>query len=110
MNRWSVFALKATVLMVLPGGFPGGAVADAGQTTTDCRIPGSGDSASVATAAVAFRDTLSSAQRIQLEQPLSHATAGRLPALAFTVRRRPSLVPALLGLRKAQCRECLILS
>src|SRR5215470_17783738 len=79
MNRRSAIVLKATVFLLVTGGFLRAAAAVAAPgPTTDCNVqPGSGESAPVATAAVAFRNTLSSAQRAQLDQPLSRATATR---------------------------------
>jgi len=79
MNRRSAIALKATVFLLVAGGFLRAAAAVAAPgPTTDCNVqPGSGESAPVAAAAVAFRNTLSSAQRAQLDQPLSRATAIR---------------------------------
>src|SRR5262249_54544455 len=70
MNRWSAIALISLPWTV---GFPCAGAANAG--TTDCNIrPSSGEAAPVAAAAVAFSNTLSSAQRVQLDQPLSRAT------------------------------------
>ena len=77
MNRSAEVTSKAVVFVLLMGGVLRAASAAAGPTT-DCNIgPGSGEAALVAAAAVAFRNTLSSAQRALLDQPLSRATAIR---------------------------------
>src|SRR5215469_3986597 len=79
MNRWSATALKAGVFLLVTGDFlHTGTAVGAGGPSSDCYIrPGSGESAPVAAAAITFRNTLSSAQRAQLDQPLSRATAIR---------------------------------
>ncbi len=79
MNRRTAIVPKAVVFLLVAGGLPGAgtAIAAAGAET-DCNIrPGSGESAPVAAAAVGFRSMLSSAQRAQLDQPLSRASAIR---------------------------------
>ena len=78
MNSWSAIALKASALLLIAGSLLHAATAAPTGATTNCDIrPGSGESAPVAAAAVAFRNTLSPAQRAQLDQQLSRATAIR---------------------------------
>jgi hypothetical protein len=77
MNRHTRFTRRAVVLLLVTGGVLRVAMAvAAGGSATDCNIrPGTGEAAPVAAAAVAFRTTLAPAQRAQLDQPLSRATA-----------------------------------
>jgi len=79
MKRRSAIALRATVFLLVTGGLLHAAAAVAAPgPPNDCHIrAGGGEAAPVAAAAVAFRDTLSSTQRAQLDQPLSRATAIR---------------------------------
>ncbi len=78
MNRSAAIVLKAVVFLLLASGPLRAATAIAAEPTSNCNIhPGAGESAAVAAAAVAFRNTLSAAQRVQLDQPLSRATAIR---------------------------------
>jgi len=77
MDRRATLAFKAVVFLLVTGGFLCTATAAVGPTT-DCHVGADrGASVPVALAAIAFRDTLSTALRAQLDQPLSRATAIR---------------------------------
>jgi len=77
MNRCAAIASRTLVLLLATGALLRAATA-AAAPLTDCSTPaGSGAAAPVAAAAVAFRNTLSAAQRAQLDQPLSRASAIR---------------------------------
>ena len=75
MNRCGAVTSKTLVFLLAAVGVLRAAAA-AVAPVTDCNTsPGSGAPAPVAAAAVALRDTLSAAQRAQLDQPLSRASA-----------------------------------
>src|SRR5499427_6348767 len=77
MNRCAAIASRTLVLLLATGTLLRAATA-AAAPITDCNtVSGSGASVPVAAAAVAFRDTLSAAQRARLDQPLSRASAIR---------------------------------
>ena len=77
MNRCATTAPRALAFLLFTGGFLQTATA-AGGPATDCNVgAGHGESAPVAAAAAAFRNTLSTALRAQLDQPLTRATAIR---------------------------------
>jgi len=79
MSLCAAIVPRAVVFLLVTGGFLRAATAFAAfDPMTECNIQaGRGESAPVATAAVAFRNTLSAALRAQLDQPLSRATAIR---------------------------------
>ena len=108
MNRCRVIAPTALVFLLAMGGVLRAATA-AGAPLTDCNTStGSGASAPVAAAAAAFRNTLSAAQRAQLDQPLSRATAIRWSNLPVGIVPRIGVRVGDLDARQAAALHALL--
>jgi hypothetical protein len=108
MKRCEAIASRALVLLLASGGVPGAATA-AGAPITDCNTStDSGAAAPVAAAAVAFRDTLSTAQRVQLDQPLSRASAIRWSNLPVGIVPRTGVRVGDLDARQAAALRALL--
>jgi hypothetical protein len=108
MNRCGAIASGAVLfLLAMSGSLPAATAVVA--PITDCnRAPGGGVAAAVAAAAVAFRDTLSSAQRTQLDQPLSRATAIRWSNLPVGIVPRIGVRVGDLDARQAAALRALL--
>jgi hypothetical protein len=110
MKRWCASALRATVSLLLTGGLLDATAADpVSGTTTACTVrPGGGEAAPVAAAAVVFRNTLSVAQRAQLDQPLSRANAIRWSNLPVGIVPRIGVRFGDLDARQAEALRTLL--